>query len=470
MKKSFLSALENKYYYAVSRYFWHLIIAIGILGIGAGILVYFWTLVPPSKREVVKQSPPPKPKYPELKEITLQQIIQALPKKKKKISPPVTNPQVEETYEPETYREEEIVTIDSAALANFNRIIGQTKILIPVDKNKDFWNDQYKMVFNSERDKKMYRKTHNPNLMHTVLVSSGFKTKFINYTDREKLKSYYDKAELLSTYNRFIKNLDTINRKKFILNTGLKLPVKSLGTKEIDKRLNAIGLSVKNVPAEEQLKLFDILWRFIRNNPNDGIPLVKYLGENINKVPYTYRTDFIKNVLNEYVRYYNNNLYGLKEATNHFFDKIDWLEPDRVPLALKIYYKLYRNNNKERAREIERINRDYNQKLAEIDRQYQTELAQAQADYLRAKYKKQSWREWSYKGIFSGFISLLLFSIVLLVLSMIRNVNRLTEAMYEQNYNIQQQLNNVLDKQSTPKSVQSDDKQKLSDITKNEKN
>ena len=447
MKQSFLSALENKYYYAVSRYFWHLVIALGILGIGAGILVYFWTLVPPKKREIIKQAYPPKPEYPQLKEVSLEDIIRALPKKKIKKTTPVST-QTEEEYTLNNYQEEqEVVSIDSAALATFNRSLGQTKRLIAVERNKKFWEDTYVKKFNSERDKKMYKKTHDPSLYKLVLNHSGFKTRFINFTDNQKIKSYYDKADLLDTYNLLLQHLDSLNRIKFIDRIGLKLPVRKLGSKEINKRLSAISLIIDKVPAKEQLQLFNILWQFIKNNPNDGIPLIKYLADIINQVPYEVRMDFIKNILNEYIAHYNNNLYGLRESTNHFMDKINNLERDRVPLALIIYYKIYRKNNRERTRQIEQIDHNYSQSIAAIDRDYQNAMAQAQADFIRANHKKQSWREWSYKGIFTGFVSLLFFSLVLLILSMIRNVNRLTEAMYEESHSFQNQLNQVLNSQ-----------------------
>ncbi len=447
MKQSFLSALENKYYYGVSRYFWHIVIILGILGMGAGILVYFWTLVPPSKHKVVKQSPPPKPAYPQLKEVTLKDILKLLPKKTVE-TPQPEEENTEEPFDTGNYQEEqEVVKIDSAALAAFNRALGQTKTLIPYEKNKDFWEDLYKKEFNSERDKRMYRKTHNPKLFHSVLVRQGFKTQYVKFTDRQKLKSYYDKADLLSAYNQLLGRLDSVNRKSFILKAGLQLPVNSLGSHEIERRLKAIGSLIEKIPADEQLKTFDLLWKFIRNNPNDGIPLIDYLSQDIDKIPYPKRTAFIKNVLREYISFYNNNLYGLKEATNHFYKQIPNIEVDMLPTALKIYYKLYRKNNKERTREISKINRDYNQTLANIENQYQQALAQAKADYMRANHTKKTWREWSYKGIFAGFLSLLIFSLVLLILSMIRNVNRLTEAMYEQNHNIQTQLKTVLDKQ-----------------------
>lgn len=463
MKQSLLSALENKYYYAVSRYFWHIVIAVGILGIGAGILVYFWSLVPPKERQVIKQPAPTKPDYPKLKEITLQEIIRALPKRKIKTKIPTTT-KTKEEYEPVNYQEQEIISIDSTALAAFNRSLGQTKNLITVETNKNFWEDTYIKKFNSERDKKMYKKTHNPNLYKLILTHPGFKTRFINFTDKQNLNSYYDKADLLDSYNFLLEHLDSLNRIKFLNRIGYNLPVKNLGSKQISQRLGAISSLIGKVPANEQLHLFNILWKFIKNNPNDGIPLIKFIAGHINQVPYDVRMNYINNILREYVTNYNNNLYGLKEATNHFIDKITQLEPDRVPLALKIYYKLYRKNNHERTRQIEQIDYEYNQALTKIDREYQRELAQAKADYMRANHKKQSWRQWSFKGIAAGFVSLLLFSLVLLILSMIRNVNRLTEAMYEQNHSFQNQLSRMMHTK-TENSTENKDNRKTENIT-----
>ena len=474
MKQSFLSVLENKYYYAVSRYFWHLVIALGLLGIGAGILVYVWTLVPPSKREVIKQMTPAKPAYPDLKNVALKEIMAALPKKKSHNAQAEALRKINEMTDDvgsETYQEEQATAlIDSAALATFNKALGQTKALIPVAYNPDFWSDRYETYFNSPRDKKMYHKTHDPNLRHSRLVSSGFKTRFINFTRRNKLTSYYDKATLLQIYNRTLEKFDIDQRKKFINQIGLLLPVKSLGSRQIEKRLTAIGLLLDQVAADQQIKFFGTLWDFIRNNPNDGIPLLQYLAKHIDKVPYLIRIDFIKKVLNEYTGHYNNNLYGLEEATNHFYSDIAKIPTSDVPEALKVYYKIYRKNNRKRTLKIAKIDHDYNRKLAGINRKYQIELAQAQADYNRAYYKKQSWRAWSYKGIFAGFFTLLLISLILLILSMIRNVNRLTEAMYEQNHNFQNQLNRVLtsQKEQPTKNTPNDKTENISKVDDNQ--
>lgn len=446
MKQSFLSILENKYYYAVSRYFWHLVIAVGILGIGIGILVYVWTLVPPTKRTVVRQTPPPKPSYPSLREVTLQDILRALPVKKEVIevpTPPVHKRK--EVYEPENYHEEqEVVTIDPAALAAFNRSLGQTKQLIPVETNKTFWQDSYIKKFNSKRDEKMYKKTHNPNLYKLVLKHAGFKNRFIAFTDRKHIKSYYEKARLLDSYNSFVEHIDSTNRKIFFNDIAFQLPVRNLGINEIDRRLNAISTPVSKVRSYKQLTLFNKLWKFIKYNPNDGVALINYISGFIEKIPENVRTEFIENVFHEYSANYNNNLSGLKETTNHFVDKISQLEPSRVPIALKTYYRLYRENNIEHVLEIEKINREYEKTLANIEDQYHADLSQAESEYNHAIYRKKDLKQYSYIGIAAGFVGLLLFSLVLLILSMIRNINRLTEAMYEQNHNFQNQLNQVL--------------------------
>jgi len=126
MKHSKLSRLENKYYYNVSRYFWHIIIALSLLAIAGGVLTYFWSLVPPSKPTVVKAPAPQKQAYPALKKVALQDILDKLPKQKKnKPAPPEPKPEEKETQEDTgLFEEEQVVTqIDSAALKHFNTAI-----------------------------------------------------------------------------------------------------------------------------------------------------------------------------------------------------------------------------------------------------------------------------------------------------------------------------------------------------------
>ena len=453
MKQSKLSLLENKYYYAISRYFWHIVIALGILGIAAGVFTYLWTLVPPSKKTVTKAAIPNKPAYPDVKNVELKEILALLPKKKTK---PVEQPmEVEPGDDSSIYEEEnDVAVIDSVALANFNKEMGRTKTLIPEGLHPDFWRDKYQDYFNSECDKKMYRKNHNPLLKHSRLVRPGFKQKFIDYTNnRQQLTDYNDKTAFLAALNDILEKFNEKNRVDFITRIGLILPVHKIGINETKRRLASIGTIIDKIPVDKQISTYNSMWKFVKRNPNDGKQVVEYIGNNLEKVPHNAKIETINRMIYEYTRYYNNRLNGFREATGHFLSYANKIDPDNVVTALGIYYKEYRKNNNKRANEVARIDRDYKNTIYQINKTYSEEIKRADYEYRRKKSNKRNMREWSYKGIFSGFISILIISLFLLILSMIRNINRLTEAMYENNKVFQHQIIGIHKKDEEPKEI-----------------
>jgi len=438
MKSSKLSKLENKYYYNISRYFWHFIIALSLLAVATGVTTYFWSLVPPSKEKVVKAPTPAKPAYPSMKNVDLQDVLKRLPKApSKKTKTTNTQPLTEEPGDSEMVEFEDNQPvenqIDSAALRNFNIAIGDSKSLISIEKFPDFWNNKYQYYFASKRDEKMFRKTHNPALRKRSLIRSGFRKRFINFTHKNNLKDYNRKAELLNIYNRFLTQIDTVNRVKFMNSIALQMPVRNLGTNRIDRRLIAIGDVIQYLPADSQLKTFDKLWRFIRNNPNDGVPLLQYIARHIKDLPQEARLQFIDVLLREYNRNYNNRLLELTKTTDSFIPFITQINPFQLGKALQIYYQLYRQNNFEQSKKIREIDDNYQREVARINEEYRRKLQEADISYNNKLHKKRSWRQWSYKGVASGFAGILVFSLIVLILSMIRNINRLTETLYENN-------------------------------------
>ena len=135
----------------------------------------------------------------------------------------------------------------------------------------------------------------------------------------------------------------------------------------------------------------------------------------------------------EYYNYYNNNLNAFIESTDNFIKMLPQLPSDNQVEALRIYYKYYRHNNNERSRKIREIDRAYSQALRKWESDYQNELRRAESEFYAKKQKKRFYRSWSLKGILSAFASILILTLIVLIVSMIRNVNRLTEAIYENN-------------------------------------
>jgi hypothetical protein len=438
MKQSKLSKLENKYYYGISRYFWHTIIAFSLLLIIGGITVYLWSMVPPSKKTVVKGPKPIKQAYPEMKKVNLQDILNQLNIKNEKIK----NTNYKQTIEdPEEYLDTQIYDeVNSVALERFNKQIEETKKLIPDSIFPFFWKDQYEYYFESKRNEKMYKKTHNPLLRKRKITKKGFRLHFIDKTNKLKITDYNDKADILESANLLMKFLDVSNRVSFMNNVSFYIPVKQMGTQAIQRKFSAMGKVINKIDPDSQLKTYNILWNFITKNPNDGTKLVNYEGDIISKFQPINRLNIIKKIQHQYRKRYNNKLETLIEATNQFLPYLNEIEADKQIEALTIYYDLYYKNNKERSKQIQLINEQYNKALANLENQYQIELNKSEMEYQLKKSTKNKFRSYSYEGIAAGFASILIITLILLILSMIRNVNQLSEAIYENTKLFQEQI------------------------------
>jgi hypothetical protein len=160
---------------------------------------------------------------------------------------------------------------------------------------------------------------------------------------------------------------------------------------------------------------------------------------------------FIKKIQKQYKYKYNNKLDALIEATNQFLPYVKQIENDKQSLALEIFYRLYYENNKERSKEIQTIENQYKMELASWEAQYQAALTKANIKYQLEKSKKSTLREMSYESMAGGFVAVLLISLILLILSMIRNVNRLSEAMFENTKVFQNQITKIIKEQETEK-------------------
>ena len=214
MKWFKFSKLENDYYYGIHRYFWHGLIAIGILTLIVSIFLLIWTFTPTQKMKVEKGPEPQKPAYPEVQEVNTAQIIEHVryleeqkrkqEAKKKNIKKKAKEIKKEPEKEEEIMIETPLVkkkVIDSAALRRFNQQIGETKALIDPTENPEFWNDKYIKTFRSERDRKMYKKTKDPSLVVRKLVAKGFKKTFEDYLEKLGYDNYNARAAALEALN-----------------------------------------------------------------------------------------------------------------------------------------------------------------------------------------------------------------------------------------------------------------------------
>lgn len=433
MKKIKLSTLENKYYYGISRYFWHIVIGMAVIGVTIGLLTFFWSEIPVFKENVVQTKKPIKKEYPKQKKVNLNSLINALPKGN--IPKQKEQDEVVEIDEHINYDDKPPVTkIDSFAIANFERELGYTKSLIPYSKYKSFWEGTGSYKFkDGERGKKLYKMTHNPKYRVWVSNNDNFKGRYLNYANRNKLKEYNTKTELLNGINNLLAKLSLTNRKKLVENYLLYIPVKKIGLTKTKNIYNKVGKLVAKIDSTKQIQTFNKIYKFVINNPNDGLDLIDYETSIIDNIAVAERPKFIKTIQNEYRNNFNNNLYSLKEATNQFIPFLDKIPSNKQSIALRIFYTMYRDNNSERIAKIREIDNQHSKAIQDWQNDFNRRVSEAENKYYSKKRLKKELRTWSYKGIGISFVVILVISLFLLILSMVRNVNKLSEAILENN-------------------------------------
>lgn len=436
-----------------------------MIAIISGVAVYLWSYIPVKKKEVIKGAPPQKKPYPEAQSVDLEDILMRLPKDTpKKTAKP--EPEVIEEDEPPVQIVEEKV-IDTLALQAFENELGKTKNLIPPEKNKSFWNGEgfWDFVPPRERSRKLYKKTKNPKYRMWVPTQDGFKKRFLKYTDREGLKDYNEKRILLASINNFLEKISPEKRAAFVNKYLLRTPVRKLGLSRVQDLYDGIGGVLQKIEPDKQEVYYKKLYRFALNNPNDGLKLLRYETNILDSVHLLQRPDFIVRVNKEYNNYYNNNLNTLTNVTDKFIPYLKKIDTTKQALALSIFYDLYRKNNKENIKQRKRIDKEYVRALNDFEQQYQNRLRQAQIEYDTKLSKKRTFREISYEAIGGGFVIVLIITLILLILSMIRNLNRLSEAILENNKLFADKLNKPEDKDNENEPAEKKDLFDKNDIT-----
>lgn len=434
MKQSKLSKLENNYYYGISRYFWHIVIGISILAIIIGVFVSIWSKIPPSKQKVVKSEKPIKPSYPAEKGVSLESLINALPTiKKTPIKQEVNTTVIYEDNREPVVESAPTKTVDSFALNAFERELGETKNLISITNNKAFWNGTGVWRFETERDRKMFKKTGNYKYAKKWFpIKDGFKSKFLYYT--QNIEDYNQKTKILASLNTCINGLYNGNRKLLLNKVVSSAPIKYNNTANKFIQINnGISNILSKIDSTKQLKNYAVFYRFVANNPNDGLPLISYISSIIDNVYLKQRDAFANNIIMEYSSRYNNNLHLLKNAVNQFVPYLKQISPELQAKSLPIFFKLYRKNNAQRTNEIKQIDREYRNVITNWENNFQEQLQAAELSYQTKKTAKKELFKKSYQGIGVGFVVVLVLSLFLLILSMVRNVNRLSEAILENN-------------------------------------
>ncbi|MCF6182702.1 hypothetical protein [Lutibacter sp.] len=427
MKKNYLSNLENKYYYGISRTFWHFLAAIAVIGFIVGIGIVGWSYFPPSKKEVTKALKPPKEAYPQQANVKLNEILNALPKDKVKIEK-IKNISINNTQK--TERSISDSKRDTTGLSDFEKQIANLKNTLPFKDFPKLWRGEGYYTY--PRGEALYKIKKNESYRKFVMTSPGIISKIENRTDKNGFKSYKNKAELVKRYNQILELIDKKNRNKIIYS------LTSFKNRNFEKTIKSLNLLRNLSKIYEKNKIINAFKKnrnFLRNNPNDGIDILIFEINVLQSFAKEERYSASNIIQYEYVNYYNNNLGGIKENTLNFIPFLKKIDIAKQSIALNYYYEIYRSKNVNRRHQIQQIDANYNQLLRKIDSDYNKSQLMAESEFQIKKEKKSRWRFDSFKIIGAALGTILLITLILLLLSMIRNINKLAQAMLDNNKN-----------------------------------
>jgi len=426
MKQKYFSKLENKYYYGISRTFWHFFTAIAVVCFVVGVVMIGWSYIPPSKETVTKATPPAKEIYPSQAEVNINDILDVLPKDKKKVKEQLEKAK-EEIYIP-TQMPNQKKERDTAGLKVFERQIAYMKNILPYREFTKLWNGEGYYTYPHGEAK--YKVTKNEAYRKFVSTQRGLIEQIESRTDQFGFKSYKEKAKLVERYNNILKTIDLKNRNRIVMS------LINFKNKDFEKTIHSLESLNDILPLfnqEDIIRAFNSYVKFIKNNPNDGVPLIVFEKEILPKFSKPERHLASNMIKSEYINYYNNSLNGLKENTLNFIPFLNKIDVNKQAVALSYYYKIYRSKNSERLVQIQNIEDEHNRKIASIDTEFAKAKMEAEANHLIKKEKKSFWRSKSIQGIGVALGTILIITVILLLLSMIRNVNKLAEAMLENN-------------------------------------
>ncbi len=409
MKYNYFTKVENGYVFNFSLIFWHGLILVTLLGIAVAIGGLLYSLIPPIKREVIKEEYPLKANYPPSVKVAFDEL---------KLQEEVAV-QEDQTNHPTAPSVTSSNEDDKDQLA-FEEAIQKLRELIPPSKyswsGKGSWYFPYGermwLVYNDER----YRQW--------IVQEPGIEDKLNRAYDQLNAITYADRKNLIYGYISAISPAIESKRADILLYmlSGLQDNIVKNVT-----FCNAMGEVVKNISPRADLSYISYLTNFCKRNSKDGIPLIGYVAKFIQRFNPSQQSLAIQKMINAYYNQFNQNLPFLIESTNLFSELIPQIDTSLQYKALSQYYILYIGKNADRESEIARIENDYKQAIAKIDSDYDNALAQAEIDYVGKKLKRTIIKTTSLSGIGAGILTIVLVATILVFLSIQRSVRKIEE-------------------------------------------
>lgn len=415
MKTQYFTKVENKYVFNVSLIFWHLFIALSSLAIVVSLVVFLWSVIPSSQKEVEKQPYPEKRQYPPPVQVAFNEL--QLEEAKQEEAPPVA---VEHAQEAKVVIQQPVE--DTRGKNQYDSSLNILKSLIPPERYS--WNGSGNWYYpNGERYYNFYK---NEKFRRWIATEVGIVDKLNSAYRKANAGNYLEKKQTLDSYISIVKLLSEEKRH----NALQYLIDQSNIADNISQNVNiclSIAKVVSKMPQNENPYYINYLARFGKKNPNDGISFIDYTASIIEKFDAAQRATIIDRITNAYYNYFNQNLSRQKEATDLFVALVPKIKPELLPNAIYQYYGLYINKNLQREQQIMQIDNEHQQSINEIENQFNSAQVKSQMEYLAKQKTKQEFRLKALMGIGGGIILIVLIATILVFLSIQRSVRKIEE-------------------------------------------
>ncbi len=421
-----LNHLENNIYYRIVQVLGHLVMAVAVLALAASIFAYLWSVTPTIKPNVRKGPAPTKEKYPELE----------LPKADTVVARAKANEEVYKSvdfnmllrYLPKSYYEKanaydtttlKLNIADTSLQAGFDRL----KLLIPVDSNKHFWEGTVVKTFvGGARGRKLYMKTKNPKYIKYESLGDDFVSRFNKYAEKYQF-SPIEKRQLLKVLEEVLSILPQERRVNFINNKFFRVPVDRIGKENLLKFFHWAYRVAGHLEPDRAEEYFDLMYMFQARNPSDGPDILRYFKRWDDSLPVDQRKYFLATMTNRYEDNYDNRWQDLKTQTDTYTAMLKDMPDDVKGIGLAAFYDLYDEGLEQLQEEIRRIDERYADALQAWEDDYQRRKQRAWDKYHRTKNSKENTRFWATKTARGSFVGIIIVSILLLIISTIRNLN-----------------------------------------------
>jgi len=420
MKNTYVTQVENKYVFNVSLIFWHLFIVLSTLVVVISLVIFLWSLIPASQKNVEKLPYPNKKDYPAPVKVSLSELQLVAPKEE---APPV----VEEQKQSESKTVMQSVE-DLTGKEDFDKSMNTLKTLIPPAKyswqGSGYWTYPYGERYWTFYKLEKYRQWNS--------TEAGLEEKLNSSYRVSKLVKYTDKKILLDAFIGVIKMLPEERRLFAIQDLIRNVTNNNSRNINICQSLSKIIIKMN----ENDISYIAKLTYLGKINPNDGTLTIDYITNIIDKFDISKRSETIDKLLNGYNDYFNRNLSLFKESTDLFLPLIPQLKTEYLPKALLQYYVIFRNKNYARDNSISQIENEYQQSVNAIETQYAQDQLLAQIEYSKDKMTKTEYRIKSLEGIGGGILLIVLIAVVLVFFSIQRSVKRIEEKMTTSGENV----------------------------------